>query len=79
MLAQEIRGGLLMGRGQAISKRGRGEGDVASYIVRVYRRRAGPELIGTVEFPERATQLPFHSFEELRGILRRDGLSRRTR
>jgi hypothetical protein len=45
---------------------------VDSYIVRIYRRRSEPEVTGMVEFPERDTSQPFHSFEELRGILRGD-------
>lgn len=42
---------------------------IESYIVRIYRRREEPEVTGMVEFPERDASQPFHSFEELRGIL----------
>ncbi len=40
-----------------------------SYIVRIYRRRSEPEVMGMVEFPEQDKSQPFHNFEELRGIL----------
>jgi hypothetical protein len=52
-----------------------------SYIVRIYRRCNEPEVTGMVEFPERDTSQPFHSFEELRSILRGDkpGKARRAK
>jgi hypothetical protein len=52
-----------------------------SYIVRIYRRRHEPEVTGMVEFPERDTSRPFHSFEELQSILRGDtpGKARRAK
>ncbi len=46
------------------------DGDtVTSCIVRIYRRRDEPEVTGMVEFPDLDKNQPFHSFEELRGIL----------